>query len=73
VLHGDEQVGAVTSGTFSPSLKVALALALVRAPVDESDLSVEVRGKRLACHVVPFPFLPARTKGDPRAERNLPA
>ena len=73
VLHDGQAVGKVTSGTFSPTLGRALAMALVRKPVPESDLSVEVRGKALACHVVPFPFLPARTKGDPRAERNLPA
>ncbi len=72
VLHGGRRIGAVTSGTFSPTLKKALAMALVEVPVPEADLAVEVRGKPLACHTVPFPFLPARTKGDPKAERNLP-
>ncbi len=71
VLHDGEPIGAVTSGTFSPTLKKALAMALVTAPVPEADLAVDVRGKALACHTVPFPFLPARTKGDPAAERNL--
>ncbi len=72
VLHAGRRIGAVTSGTFSPTLKQALAMALVELPVAAAELAVDVRGKHLACHVVPFPFLPARTKGDPRAERNLP-
>jgi len=66
-------VGFVTSGTFSPTLKKALALALVETGAAGSPLSVDVRGRDLACRTVPFPFLPARTKGDPRAERPLSA
>ncbi len=73
VLHDGRVIGAVTSGTFSPTLKRALALALVQVPVPDFELAVDVRGKHLACHSVPFSFLPARVKGDPRSERNLPA
>jgi len=64
-------VGFVTSGTFSPTLKQALAMALVSADTADGALAVDVRGKDLVCRTVPFPFLPARTKGDPRAERPL--
>jgi aminomethyltransferase len=72
VLHGDRDVGYVTSGTFSPTLQKALALALVAAETPEGELDVDVRGKRVAARVTAFPFLPARTKGDPRAARSLP-
>jgi len=72
VLHGDREVGVVTSGTFSPTLKKALALALVQGDVPEGELVVDVRGRPIACHTVAFPFLSARTKGDPRVERTLP-
>ncbi len=72
VLQGGNPIGTVTSGTFSPTLKRALALALVQVPLLEAELFLDVRGKQLACHTVPFSFLPARTKGDPRSERNLP-
>jgi aminomethyltransferase len=65
------EVGFVTSGTFSPTLKRALALALIETGAESGSLVVDVRGRDLACHTVPFPFLPARTKGDPRAERPL--
>ena len=64
-------VGFVTSGTFSPTLKQALAMALVAADTVDGELTVDMRGRDLACRTVPFPFLPARTKGDPRAERPL--
>ncbi|MFN2371988.1 MAG: glycine cleavage system aminomethyltransferase GcvT [Candidatus Krumholzibacteriia bacterium] len=64
-------VGFVTSGTFSPTLKRPLAMALVASDAADGDLTIDVRGRDLACRTVPFPFLPARTKGDPRAERPL--
>ena len=70
VLCGDAQVGTVTSGTHSPTLKKALAMALVERDLPEGDLFVEIRGKKIECHQVKFPFLSARTKGDPRAARD---
>jgi len=76
VLADGEDIGFVTSGTFSPTFKTALALALVRSDLDEAavdSLAVDVRGRAIACHITPFPFLQARTKGDPRAERTLPS
>jgi len=72
VLHDDREIGFVTSGTFSPTLKKAMALALVDSDVPEGELVVNVRGRPIACRTVAFPFLSARTKGDPRAERTLP-
>ncbi len=72
VLCGGRQVGRVTSGTFSPTLKKPLAMALVEAGSLEGDLAVDIRGREIACRLVSFPFLSARTKGDPRAARTLP-
>ncbi|MCB1184521.1 glycine cleavage system aminomethyltransferase GcvT [bacterium] len=73
VLCDGRDVGYVTSGTHSPTLKQALALALVASDVPaDGDLAVDVRGKPIACRITTFPFLSARTKGDPRAERSLP-
>ncbi len=72
VLCGGKDIGLVTSGTFSPTLKKPLALALVDAALPEGDLAVDIRGREIACRIVSFPFLSARTKGDPRAERTLP-
>ncbi len=83
VLHNDTDVGFVISGTFSPTLKKALAMALVEKDLPDGDSSssssssssgnwaVDVRGRKISCHPVAFPFLAARTKGDPRADRSL--
>ena len=72
VLCEGQDVGLVTSGTFSPTIKKPLAMALVDAALSEGELAVDVRGRDIACRIVSFPFLSARTKGDPRAERTLP-
>jgi aminomethyltransferase len=69
ILVSGTAVGEVTSGNFSPTLKRPLALALVRQPLEEGDWAVEIRGKAWPCRIVPCPFIPARVKGDPRAER----
>jgi aminomethyltransferase len=58
VLTGDEEVGRVTSGTFSPTLQVSLAMALVEphaAPID-TRLCVDIRGHREPARVVKLPF-----------------
>ncbi len=73
ILYGGEDIGFVTSGTFSPTFKHALAIALVNinaGDLQSGDLAVDVRGRLLPCHTVDFPFLAARTKGDPKANRN---
>ncbi len=71
VLVQGQDIGYVTSGTFSPTLKKALALALVEKELPEGDLVVDVRGRHIPCHTVAFPFLSARTKDDPQAARSL--
>ena len=62
VLRGHQKVittsgtGEITSGTFSPTLGVAIAMA--RVPADTGDsCHVEIRGKQLAARVVKPPFV----------------
>jgi aminomethyltransferase len=65
VLDGDRQVGATTSGTFSPTLKVGIALALIDASAgieDGARLTVDVRGRAVECEVVAPPFVTAKTR-----------
>ena len=53
-----EQVGTVTSGTQTPFLKKAIGMAYVPikyAKVD-SELSIDIRGRRAAAHVVKMPW-----------------
>ena len=58
VRRGDEELGRVTSGNFSPVLGHGIALALLHPDVVEGDeLVVEVRGAELAATVVPLPFV----------------
>ncbi|RNC78729.1 glycine cleavage system aminomethyltransferase GcvT [Piscirickettsia salmonis] len=48
--------GVITSGTFSPSLGVAIAFA--RIPVsDAASVEVEIRNKRFPAHIVRGPFV----------------
>lgn len=57
-------IGAVTSGTMSPSLGQAIGTALVQhaaAPLG-SLLSIDIRHKAVSAQVVPAPFVPRRVK-----------
>jgi aminomethyltransferase len=59
VFRGDNQVGVVTSGTMSPSLKVGIALALVapEAAAAGTELEIVVRNRRMKAKVVRPPFV----------------
>jgi aminomethyltransferase len=65
VLADDAPVGITTSGTFSPTLKLGIALALIDTEagiVDGQRVAVDVRGKALECEVVAPPFVEAKTR-----------
>ncbi len=67
VLDGDTPIGVTTSGTFSPTLKVGIALALIDTEqgIDVADgqtVSVDVRGRGVECEVVKPPFIEAKTR-----------
>lgn len=56
VFVAGEGEGEITSGSFSPTLKLSIALA--RIPVNSGDqVEVEIRGKRKAADVVKPPFV----------------
>jgi aminomethyltransferase len=51
-------VGEVTSGTFSPTRRIGIALALLRPDIVEGDeVEVDVRGRPSAMRVVKPPFI----------------
>jgi aminomethyltransferase len=56
VYAGDREIGLTTSGTFSPTLNRAIALARVEAGVGER-CQVDIRGKRLPARVVKPSFV----------------
>jgi len=60
-----EVIGETTSGTFSPTLRTGIALALLdtAAGVEEGDvLAVDVRGRALECEVVTPPFVASKVR-----------
>ena len=63
VLENGEEIGRVTSGTFSPTFKKALGMAYVptRLAAAGTALTIDVRGKSLDAMVVETPFY-RRTK-----------
>ena len=58
IVDGSEEVGVVTSGTHSPTLKKSIGLAYL--PLDKSaqgsEFTVLIRGKESRARVVPTPF-----------------
>jgi len=66
VMAQDRQVGQTTSGTFSPTLKTGIALALLdtdAALVPGAPVTVDVRGRPLPCEVVKPPFVKSHVRG----------
>ena len=58
----DTQAGTVTSGSFSPTLGVPVAMGYVRRDLatEGTPLALLVRGQRLPAVVGPLPFVPHR-------------
>jgi aminomethyltransferase len=60
VLKGDQPVGEITSGTFSPTKLVGIALALLDTASGlgvGDEVEVDVRGRRWQMKVVKPPFI----------------
>jgi aminomethyltransferase len=60
VFAGDTQIGETTSGTFSPTKKVGIALALIdTAPAlaDDTLVEIDIRGRRIEARLVKPPFV----------------
>ncbi|SFP33411.1 aminomethyltransferase [Geodermatophilus dictyosporus] len=59
------RVGEVTSGTFSPTLRTGIALALLDTAADVeagAELAVDVRGRPQPVEVVKPPFVPSHVR-----------
>jgi glycine cleavage system T protein (aminomethyltransferase) len=53
---GDEDVGEITSGSFSPTLGYSIAMARIHSGVTANDALVERRGQKVAVQIVKLPF-----------------
>ncbi|MGN6254079.1 MAG: glycine cleavage system aminomethyltransferase GcvT [Solirubrobacterales bacterium] len=63
VLHGGERVGAVTSGTFAPSLEIGAGMAYVNSELAEvgTEIEIDVRGKRRPARIASKPLYAKRS------------
>jgi aminomethyltransferase len=62
--EGGQPLGVVTSGTFSPTLRLGIALALLSPQVQLGDIvEIDVRGRPRRSEVVPVPFVNANPRG----------
>jgi aminomethyltransferase len=62
-LTADVQLGEVTSGTFSPTRKLGIGLAMLSSVVNpEAQVGVDVRGNREIFQITPPPFVPSSVR-----------
>jgi aminomethyltransferase len=58
-----EVVGEITSGTFSPTLKIGIGLALLKSDIELGQrLVIDVRGRDSQCEVVKLPFVTSHVR-----------
>ena len=56
-------IGEVTSGTFSPTLKNGIALALIDSAIGIGEqVLVDIRGRNLAMSITKLPFVPSHVR-----------
>jgi aminomethyltransferase len=69
VVADGETVGAVTSGSFGPSVERPIGMAYVPPPLaaEGTELGILVRGRLAPARVRPLPFWPHHTKRIPAA------
>jgi glycine cleavage system T protein (aminomethyltransferase) len=58
--HNDERVGVVTSGSFSPSLGIPVALAQINSLNDNTDFYSQIRNHKVDLTKVDLPFVEHR-------------
>lgn len=56
IMLADQEVGEVTSGTWSPSLEQSIALARVASETGD-QVNVQIRNKQVPARVVKYPFV----------------
>ena len=57
------EIGTVTSGTFSPSLKVGIALALLNPEYEIGDqVTIDVRGRESTATITALPLMPSHVR-----------
>lgn len=57
VFSGDKEIGYVTTGTQSPSLKVGIGHIRIDRGMKDKEIFIDVRGKKLKAEICPTSFL----------------
>lgn len=59
---GENKIGVVTSGTFSPCLKAPIAMGYVETPLSKkgTEISIKIRNKMQKAVISPMPFVESR-------------
>jgi len=59
---GENKIGDVTSGTFSPCLKAPIAMGYVETPLSKAgtEISLKIRGKMQKAAITKMPFVESR-------------
>ena len=57
------EIGLITSGTFSPSLKAGIALALLEPRYEIGDqVTIDVRGRESSATITALPLMPSHVR-----------
>ena len=57
------EIGVVTSGTFSPTLKNGIGLALVSKSISVGEeICIDIRGKMCKAEIKPAPLVPSHVR-----------
>ena len=62
IITDDKEVGFVTSGTYSPTLEVGIALGLVEKGLGDKEFYLDVRGRLKPLEKTKLPFVEASVK-----------
>lgn len=63
VQYKGKSIGSTTSGTFSPTLRAGIALALIDSGIAVgTQVAIDIRGKSVGAEVVKLPFVPSRVR-----------
>ena len=61
--NSGREVGLVTSGTYSPTLKAGVALALLEPNIELGlHVAIDIRGRAIAAQIVKIPFVESNVK-----------
>jgi aminomethyltransferase len=65
-VNGQQKVGEVTSGSYSPTLGKAIAMGYVAPEASQpgKELHIDIRGSQEPARVVELPFYSRKKKGN---------